>query len=82
MKRILLAMIRLYGRILSPFLGRNCRFYPTCSQYTYQAIEEYGAIKGVWMGVKRIGKCHPLHNGPMHDPLPIKEPLKPLSKAD
>ena len=78
MKTLVLMLIKGYGRLISPLLGRNCRFYPTCSQYTYQAIEEYGVVKGIWMGVKRIGKCHPYHKGPMHDPLPLRDP----SKAD
>ncbi len=82
MRKLVLILIKGYGRFISPLLGRNCRFYPTCSQYTYQAIEEYGVLKGTWMGVKRIGKCHPYHKGPMHDPVPAKGPLKASPKAD
>lgn len=82
MRKLVLILIKGYGRFISPLLGRNCRFYPTCSQYTYQAIEEYGVLKGTWMGVKRIGKCHPYHKGPMHDPVPSKGPLKASPKAD
>lgn len=50
-------------------MGNNCRFYPTCSSYTYQAIEEYGLIKGVFLGIKRLLKCHPFHQGGV-DPVP------------
>lgn len=62
-RKIFLALIRFYQRAVSPYLGRSCRFYPTCSRYTYEAIETYGALKGSWMGLKRIVKCHPLHPG-------------------
>lgn len=52
-----------YQKLLSPFLGSNCRFYPTCSQYTRLAIEKYGVVKGIWKGARRIGRCHPWHPG-------------------
>jgi len=79
MKALFLMAIRFYGRFISPMLGRNCRFHPTCSQYTYQAIEEHGAAKGLWLGLKRIGKCHPYYEGDMLDPPPRK---RAVSKAD
>ncbi|MDX2160743.1 MAG: membrane protein insertion efficiency factor YidD [bacterium] len=69
MKALALAMIRLYKRFLSPLLPSACRFEPTCSVYTYQAIEKYGVVKGTWMGIKRIGRCHPFHPGG-YDPVP------------
>ena len=69
MKTIVLALIRFYKRFISPVLPSACRFEPTCSVYTYQAIEKYGVIKGGWMGVKRISRCHPLHPGG-YDPVP------------
>jgi hypothetical protein len=69
MKPIALAMIRFYKRFLSPLLPSSCRFEPTCSVYTYQAIEKYGVIKGSWMGVRRISRCHPFHPGG-YDPVP------------
>ncbi len=69
MKSLALAMIRFYKRFLSPLLPSACRFEPTCSVYTYQAIEKYGVIKGGWMGVKRISRCHPFHPGG-YDPVP------------
>ncbi|MEN9827806.1 MAG: hypothetical protein RJA11_422 [Bacteroidota bacterium] len=63
MKFILLLLLRFYRKAISPYLGNNCRFHPTCSVYAMQAIEKYGAIKGSWLAIKRIGKCHPLHPG-------------------
>ena len=56
-------MVRFYQRAISPLLGSNCRFSPTCSQYTVDAIEKYGAIRGVLKGVKRIARCHPFSKG-------------------
>lgn len=61
-------MIKLYRKFLSPLLGSHCRFQPTCSMYSMQAIEKYGALKGGWMSVKRISKCHPFNPGG-YDPL-------------
>jgi hypothetical protein len=69
MKKILLAMIRLYQLVLSPFLGQHCRFTPSCSQYTKEAIEKYGAAKGSWLGLKRILRCQPFCDGG-YDPVP------------
>ena len=68
-QRIVLALIRFYQHGLSPLLGSNCRFYPTCSHYTYEAIAKYGVLKGGWMGLRRIGRCHPWHAGG-YDPVP------------
>jgi putative membrane protein insertion efficiency factor len=70
MKQALLALIRLYQRLIAPALPSNtCRFYPTCSHYSYEAIEKYGALKGGWMAVKRIARCQPFHPGG-YDPVP------------
>ena len=63
MKRGALAAIRMYQRWISPFLGASCRYEPTCSRYTEQAIEKYGLFRGSWMGAKRIARCHPWHPG-------------------
>jgi len=68
MKSILILLIKFYRKFISPLLGSNCRFQPTCSQYSIEAIEKYGAIKGVKLSVKRISKCHPFHPGG-YDPL-------------
>jgi putative membrane protein insertion efficiency factor len=68
-KRIALGLIWLYQRTLSRTLPASCRFTPSCSHYGYEAIEKYGIIKGGWMAVRRIGRCHPLHPGG-YDPVP------------
>ncbi|MGQ9888063.1 MAG: membrane protein insertion efficiency factor YidD [Aggregatilineales bacterium] len=72
MKAVALALIRFYKRFISPLLPSSCRFYPTCSVYTYEAIERYGVIRGGWLGVKRIARCHPLNPGG-YDPVPDLE---------
>jgi len=72
MKTIALFLIRFYQKQISPFLGKNCRFIPTCSAYTYEAIETYGFLKGTALGIRRILKCHPFHKGGF-DPVPKKE---------
>jgi len=69
MKKAALFILRQYKRFVSPLLGNNCRFYPTCSAYAYQAIEKYGPTKGIFLGVKRLLKCHPFHRGGI-DPVP------------
>lgn len=71
MKKIILLLIKLYQKYISIFLGKNCRFYPTCSAYTYEAIEKFGIIKGIFLGIKRMIKCHPFHPGG-YDPVPEK----------
>lgn len=70
-QRLLIALIRLYQLVLSPFIGNQCRFTPTCSHYAREAVEKHGAIKGAWMAMRRIGRCHPWHPGG-HDPVPPK----------
>ncbi|EKU50302.1 membrane protein insertion efficiency factor YidD [Staphylococcus massiliensis] len=69
MKRVFLFLVYIYQHYISPLTPPTCRFYPTCSEYTRQAIVEHGAIKGTWLGIKRIGKCHPFHKGGF-DPVP------------
>lgn len=72
MKRFILGLIRLYQRCISPLKGRpTCRFYPTCSVYAYTAVSRFGALRGGWLAVKRILKCHPFHPGGC-DPVPDK----------
>ncbi|MFC1957349.1 membrane protein insertion efficiency factor YidD [Chloroflexota bacterium] len=69
MKRFALGLIRLYQLTLSQVMLSSCRFTPTCSQYTYEAITKYGFLRGVWLGAKRIASCHPFHSGGF-DPVP------------
>ena len=69
MKTIFLALIRAYQYTLRPMLGSNCRFYPSCSDSAREAIERHGAFAGLWLAVKRVGKCHPYHPGGF-DPVP------------
>jgi uncharacterized protein len=70
---ILIGLIRLYQRILSPLLGPRCRFYPSCSRYTAQALAEHGALRGAWLGARRICRCHPFDPGG-YDPVPPAAP--------
>ncbi len=63
MKQLFLILINFYRKFISPFFPPHCRFYPTCSEYSYQSIREHGAIKGLWYSLVRISKCHPLHEG-------------------
>ena len=63
MKRLLLFLLRCYRKFLSPLKKPRCRFTPTCSQYAMEAIEQYGAAKGVWLTLKRLSRCHPFHPG-------------------
>ncbi len=70
MKKVLLKMIAFYHTSISPLCPPRCRYLPTCSDYTMQAIEKYGAAKGSWLGFKRIMRCHPFHKGGFYDPVP------------
>lgn len=70
MKKFMLGAIRFYRRYISPAFPPSCRYIPTCSQYAMQAIEKYGALKGGWLALKRILRCHPFHKGDMYDPVP------------
>lgn len=67
--RLLIAALRFYKRWISPLLGPRCRFHPTCSEYAMQAIARFGALRGSWLAVRRVARCHPLHPGG-HDPVP------------
>ena len=68
MKKVIILLIKGYQKFISPMFPPVCRFYPTCSAYFIQAVEKYGALKGSFLGIKRILKCHPLHPGG-YDPL-------------
>ena len=69
MKPFFLAGIRFYQKAISPLLGQNCRYYPSCSQYAFDAIDRYGIIRGSWMAAGRLARCHPFHPGG-YDPVP------------
>ena len=70
MKRLMLALIRLYQRAISPYTPPSCRFTPTCSAYAAEAISKYGARKGGWLALRRLLKCHPFYKGDHYDPVP------------
>ena len=69
MKRVLLAVFRFYQRAISPLFPARCRYIPTCSEYAVEAVEKYGAAKGMWLGFRRVLRCHPFHRGG-YDPVP------------
>jgi len=69
MKYILLVLIRFYQYAISPHFPRVCRFYPTCSAYAYEAVSKYGFLRGSFMAIKRIMRCHPFHSWG-YDPVP------------
>jgi len=68
-KPLLLLLLRSYQYAVRPLLGANCRFYPSCSDYAKEAIERHGALRGLWLSVRRVAKCHPYHPGGF-DPVP------------
>jgi putative membrane protein insertion efficiency factor len=63
MRALVTGSLRIYKRWISPLLPSSCRFHPTCSEYMLQAVESYGVARGVWMGVRRLARCHPFHQG-------------------
>ena len=68
MKKIIIFIIEIYQKNISPLLGKKCKFYPTCSEYTKQAVEKYGVVIGLYKGIKRILRCNPFSKGG-YDPL-------------
>lgn len=72
MKQVVLSLIRFYRRAISPLRPPCCRFIPTCSEYAVEAVERYGAVKGGWLALRRIAKCHPFHRQKSieYDPVP------------
>jgi len=69
MQRLIVGLIQVYRLILSPFLGQHCRFYPSCSEYAITSVQRFGALRGGWLALRRLGKCHPWHDGGL-DPVP------------
>ncbi len=69
MKQVLLALVRFYRYAISPMLGRNCRFVPSCSEYALEAVERHGALMGSWLAARRVCRCHPFSGGG-YDPVP------------
>ncbi len=72
-QKIVILPIRFYQLAISPMLGPHCRFKPTCSQYTIEAIREWGVLKGLWLGAKRLSQCHPFSKKHGHDPVPRRK---------
>jgi len=69
MGRLVIALIKVYQRTLSVLFGSCCRFYPSCSDYSIEAIQKYGLLRGGWLGIRRLLRCHPFHPGGV-DPVP------------
>lgn len=70
MKKIILFLIRFYQKCISPMCPGKCRFLPSCSRYAYEAINKYGALKGGWLALKRLLRCHPFNHDHWYDPVP------------
>jgi putative membrane protein insertion efficiency factor len=80
MRQLLMWIIRAYQLVVSPMLGPRCRFYPSCSCYAHTAIERHGVLRGTWLGLRRILRCHPFTEGG-YDPVPEKEQLRRLARS-
>ena len=82
--RLLVILVTGYRRLVSPLLGQRCRFAPTCSAYAVEAISTHGALRGGWLALRRIGRCHPFHPGG-HDPVPPpragRSPAGPVERS-
>jgi putative membrane protein insertion efficiency factor len=70
MKSLLITLVKLYRRGISPFFASSCRFHPTCSSYMIEALDKHGVMKGLWLGIKRLLKCHPYYKGDFVDEVP------------
>lgn len=73
MKTLVLLLLRGYKRFISPLLGQRCRFHPSCSAYAMEAVDRFGVLRGGWLGLRRIGRCHPFNDGGL-DPVPESWP--------
>jgi putative membrane protein insertion efficiency factor len=72
MKHVIVLFIKAYQVFISPLFAGSCRFYPSCSEYAVESVSRFGSLKGTWMAIRRIGRCHPWHPGGF-DPVPEKE---------
>ena len=81
MRSLVVLVIRAYQYAISPLLGARCRFYPSCSQYTLEAVRRFGVLHGAWLGLRRIGCCHPWHPGG-YDPVPSNPRMPCAHHAD
>lgn len=79
--RVVAAPVIAYRRWVSPALPARCRFYPSCSAYTLEALSEHGAVRGIWLSLRRLGRCHPFHPGG-HDPVPPRHDHELNSKTE
>jgi len=79
MRQILIALIKLYRYVISPYLAPSCRYTPTCSSYAIEAVERFGVFRGSWMAIRRIGRCHPWHSAG-YDPVPDNNNLSMTRK--
>ncbi len=80
MRSLAILLIRLYQWTVSPFLGRNCRFHPSCSHYAVEALGRFGLLRGSWLAIRRIGRCHPWNPGGF-DPVPGSSVLSPCGRT-
>ena len=80
MRKLLILLIRAYQYLISPWLGNHCRFHPSCSHYAAEAIKVYGPLRGTWLAMRRVGRCHPWHEGG-YDPVPTP-PGRPSHPGD
>ena len=80
MLHLLVGLIRAYRRVLSPLLGKRCRFHPTCSAYAEGALREHGVLRGGWLALHRVGRCHPFNPGG-YDPVPPRATLSPTATS-
>ena len=76
---VLIGFLRAYRTLISPLYGQVCRFYPTCSAYALEAVTEHGALRGSWLAVRRVGRCHPWNPGG-YDPVPPRRPAEPTTQ--